>query len=908
MRYHIVNITAIFIAVPLKIVNKAFLLIKPHANRISVHAFLRDWFNAKGFRVIDEEDLSGPELALKFSRQYSELGRRAEVLKPNEYFLSTGALIQFQKRFGISWSEAIEQGLVRNATDTASLLDVSVDKLNEEWQKCVMQNKVLRFDRAFYCGLIDTIPDKPAIFCVNGFFPSMRAQFSSSSASVHVCSVEWDNHVSWKHFRTEVVGTTDPATSPADSLRHIIYQEWKEFGLETIPTMRDNAVHVSASAFEAFAERCNWLGESWMSDPLGSRLFSIGLTPHVISDWIENVTVKGKKVFDHMENLGCQECLDRVKEIYSIADVAHSTLSSSNGALIGTKTPQKPSRTNVAFVYFKPHANSASVISLARDLLSSRGFVITDEGDVSSRLIEKECLLDKQCADIARKAVLIKPNELVLTPTAFIRFQKKFKITWADALADGVVFNAVDATIVLEINYASLNEAWVNCINNGNMVKFGRGCYCGLINTIPDRPAVFCINGFYMHMRAQYIAPGASIHYFSVQWEDDLMSWESFRRRVIGSANPFLAHAGSLRSIIALEWKELNLSSEPNMENNGIHGSASAFEAFVERWIWLNDSIESDPFACKLLDAGIPKKMLHDWVLNATIAGKPIFDHMENKGTEECVSTAVELYTNSGDTVDVSSPAAGVPLSTPPAGGVTLREFTSPAGRLPPIPTQGVVGPPLTRLPQLSPLPRLTKDLGLEGRRPLSSHAVGSPSNMRTPTLDRFPTSTQHRHIPTSADRPLRRAHSSDERSTSRHDESRRGITPPSRDSPSRSTPMARNTHSSPIDTPKVHTPSVDRPYRRTPSSDEKLRSRHNWVELSDHERSEDRSHRRERSTNSHRHKKSHRGRDRQESRVTQERRRHRRGRSRDYYVSGERHDFETNSMQDSDGNNILSI
>jgi hypothetical protein len=285
-----------------------------------VYHFLRDWLTAKGFRVVDEGSMVGQDLVDKFNRQYFELGRRAVVLKPHEYSMPSHALIQFQKKFEVSWFDAIEQGLVRNATDAAALLDISDDELNEEWLKSQNSGNVLRFDRGFFCGLIDTVPDKAAIFCVNGFYPSMRAQYASPKSSIRYCSVEWDSVISWETFRTSFIGCTDPAVSPKHSIRHILRQEWKEVGLGFTPNIRDNCVHVSASAFEAFSERCHWLNEPWISDPLGSRLFGLGLTPQVISDWIENAVVRGRRVFDHMENLGCQESLDRAKDIFSIAD------------------------------------------------------------------------------------------------------------------------------------------------------------------------------------------------------------------------------------------------------------------------------------------------------------------------------------------------------------------------------------------------------------------------------------------------------------------------------------------------------------------------------------------------------------------------------------------------------------
>jgi hypothetical protein len=408
-----------------------------------------------------------------------------------------------------------------------------------------------------------------------------------------------------------------------------------------------------------------------------------------------------RKTYSPLQTVSVSTCLLLCVQHYNISlcIVAHS---SSNAK---PKTIRKPTKTNTAFVFIKPHANTVGVISLTRELLNSQGFVVEFEGEIDGSIIDKEWLLDRQYADIARKSVLLKPNELQLQlpPAAFMRFRNKFKIDWAAAVEDNSVFNAVDAAAALGVSYEVLNDAWLDCIRVGNMVKFDRGCYCGYLNSIAGAPPIFCINGFYMHMRAQYVAPGASIHYFLVRWTEDLMTWEAFRRRVIGSANPAMAQSGSLRSIIASEWKELNLVSEPNMEDNGIHSSASAFEAFVERMIWLNEtSLTNDPFASKMLNAGIPETSIREWSLDSTVADKSVFELMENKGTEECISMALELCR------ELEAPPAPDGITSPPSqnmaqGFATATNF-SPAGGITNIPrTPGSAsGAPIGRLPPLT--------------------------------------------------------------------------------------------------------------------------------------------------------------------------------------------------------------
>ena len=63
----------------------------------------------------------------------------------------------------------------------------------------------------------------------------------------------------WADFRGKVLGPTDPASAPAESIRGMIMSDWKELGLKTEPTTGDNGVHASASPLEGLGERANWL-------------------------------------------------------------------------------------------------------------------------------------------------------------------------------------------------------------------------------------------------------------------------------------------------------------------------------------------------------------------------------------------------------------------------------------------------------------------------------------------------------------------------------------------------------------------------------------------------------------------------------------------------------------------------
>jgi len=145
----------------------------------------------------------------------------------------------------------------------------------------------------------------------------MRAAFTAPNRRIHYFSVEFDeSKMSWEDFRGKVLGPTDPATAPADSLRGMILAKWKDFGLESEPNVGDNGVHASASPFEGLAERMNWLEAKCDQDPYGKKLLEAGLTEELIKTWSVDPQVNiegGKKgsLFDQLEDMNATPCLEK---------------------------------------------------------------------------------------------------------------------------------------------------------------------------------------------------------------------------------------------------------------------------------------------------------------------------------------------------------------------------------------------------------------------------------------------------------------------------------------------------------------------------------------------------------------------------------------------------------------------
>ena len=130
---------------------------------------------------------------------------------------------------------------------------------------------------------------------------------------------------------------------------------------------------------------------------------------------------------------------------------------------------------------------------------------------------------------------------------------------------------------------------------------------------MPTDDHIYVINGFYAAMRSKFTSPGSSIYYFSVSWNSDVLSWADFRANVLGATDPQQAAEGSMRNEIFQRWEALGLPSRPTTGDNGVHGSASAFEGLAERINWLGASLDEDPTGQALLRAGVKKELLKAW-------------------------------------------------------------------------------------------------------------------------------------------------------------------------------------------------------------------------------------------------------------------------------------------------------
>mmetsp|Transcript_97417 Transcript_97417/g.313875 ORF Transcript_97417/g.313875 Transcript_97417/m.313875 type:complete len:392 (-) Transcript_97417:237-1412(-) len=298
-------------------------------------------------------------------------------------------------------------------------------------------------------------------------------------------------------------------------------------------------------------------------------------------------------------------------------------------------------RMHSAFVFIKPHAVTDSVKKLVTERFAAEGLGIKSEGVIASEKIDKELLIDTHYGAIAARAMMQKPSELVVQQKAQDEFEKAFGMSWSDAVAKGLVYNLVNGAAKLGCSMDDLGDKYDKLSKGKDLLKFGGGFYCGKVD------GVYVINGFYAKMRSEFTVPGECIYYYEVEWDPNRLSWGDFRGKLLGGTDPKTADASSLRNAIYKNWKDLELTSEPTTGKNGMHASASPFEALAERVNWLGRSIEGDCYGKALVALGVPVATVSAWSQDpaVTFQGKKqsLFDLLEDLNSAECLKKSVAI-------------------------------------------------------------------------------------------------------------------------------------------------------------------------------------------------------------------------------------------------------------------------
>ncbi|GBG31962.1 Hypothetical Protein FCC1311_081872 [Hondaea fermentalgiana] len=281
--------------------NEALIFIKPHADTPKAKVFVEDFLAEKNIEILSEGDLTGSEIDKRgiIDEHYAHIAKVALRLAPADIPISDDKKDAFTSTFGESWEEAIEDGkLVNLKTFEEDFDEISLADIDRMWQSADLVK--LKLAPGTYVGYF---ADQDR-FVMNPFYASMRAVYTSSDARVTYYVVRFpEEQISWKDFRTKVIGATDPTKAAPGSLRAAMCTEYKSLDLGKVPNVSENGVHASAGPFEGLKERMVWTGAKVETDAFGKSLLEAGVKRSVLDSWLNNEIVDINGETDHAFDL-----------------------------------------------------------------------------------------------------------------------------------------------------------------------------------------------------------------------------------------------------------------------------------------------------------------------------------------------------------------------------------------------------------------------------------------------------------------------------------------------------------------------------------------------------------------------------------------------------------------------------
>jgi nucleoside diphosphate kinase len=286
---------------------QALTFIKPHA-MISplVPELVRARLTAAGIEIRHCRDIDGAAVAREglVDRHYAAHARAALCENPASLPLGTAAREVFRRAFGETWEEAVAAGRVTSAEVCRRRRGMDAETLGRLWDGLCCHKLA--------AGLYVARLPQEDVYVLNGFYPSVRERFTAPEARLRLLLTAFDiSRLTWRRFREEIIGATDPSRADARSIRGELYRRQAELGLHI--ACRDNAVHASASAFESLCEQRLWLPDHPLDDdPLWQLLRARGMRPEEIEALrVENPTVvldgASTPLLDLLENRGAAE-------------------------------------------------------------------------------------------------------------------------------------------------------------------------------------------------------------------------------------------------------------------------------------------------------------------------------------------------------------------------------------------------------------------------------------------------------------------------------------------------------------------------------------------------------------------------------------------------------------------------
>lgn len=573
--------------------NSAVVFIKPHAYTklfcVAAEEFLSQNIPGLSIDRVQDVDAHLVEARSLLDRHYGVIAHYATMSDPTTVEVSNGGILAFEDTFGVRWRDVVASGRLWSATSALQLLGhISPEALYEMWN--AEPTKVKLTSGAYVCHL----PlEGGGAYILNGFYPMIKKVFTEPGRYTHCWSISWpESSLSWKSFREDVIGCTNPAKAKPTSLRGMLYSQWRALEVDAAPDTTLNGIHASAGPIEGMVERHLWFGIPYEQDVLTQQVIRSGFSPSTLLRWAGNPEVEvdlssKQRVFDALENKETSEVVALMRDPESIV-----------------KDEDAEPAINRAVVVLHPHATTARTIALVTDVLQRANITVLQSRSIFAHEATAAILDTPLIRRIASLSCLSGPALMAaVSPESIQAFEDAFEVPWEEVVES--VVGAEEALETLQVSPFELVRVCAECGQQRQLDAHLSVAYLKPHN-------LYVVNGDYPFQSEMYTTPGSRIHLFEVAWPEEQWEWRDVSDVIIGARNISTAAAGSLQRILSENWKEFSLPRRAVYPvQASITISLGPLEAVEDRLRWFTSPLErtqrarEDPFVQQLLLAGV---------------------------------------------------------------------------------------------------------------------------------------------------------------------------------------------------------------------------------------------------------------------------------------------------------------
>lgn len=297
---------------------------------------------------------------------------------------------------------------------------------------------------------------------------------------------------------------------------------------------------------------------------------------------------------------------------------------------------------NQAVVFTKPvhHLGTDLTPSMlderARSFFEEKGFSVVSSRKVTGPELAERDVIKQHYLMYSRAACAVSVSDLNISDEGKAAFESAFGRTWEHEVSAGRIITT--ATLLKEkgINVHQLFDLWIAQFAARKTAKIQDGLLMAFLEELD----CYCINAFYSAMEDNFYHPETHIDYYVLEFDPEAVSWEQFRKKILGSTDASKADPDSFRGQLYAEY-----NVEFPGRDNFVHGSAGPFEGFVERAIHEADfDMNTNPVGAYLEGRGVSLESFASWKAGQSVSALGAwFDATEEKNTDDVFQTLDEI-------------------------------------------------------------------------------------------------------------------------------------------------------------------------------------------------------------------------------------------------------------------------